>query len=200
MSRTPRSRRSLRLCSAITLLALSIVLAVAGCSSDSKSAATTTRPNLNFKAGLSKSNQLGVCSSYQVGRMKQIVGGGSGFRIQAPAPIGKKGDAVIGERCAWTRTGGGSDALILTIEARKWNDLGGLTNDYTTLRSQTIGAADVPGIGDAAFTSSSKSSSLLQVRFGSYRLTYSSSTQGKLKPIPVADLEDLAKTAVAKLK
>ncbi len=192
---------NMRRVGAIVLVAASMAFAAAGCSSDAKTVGTTVRQNLTFKSGLSKANQLGVCSTYQVKQMQDLLGGGPNFRILAPGDLGKKGDPSVGETCSWTNTGGGTNTLTLTIEARKWQAAPALDAQYTKLRSERIGATDVAGLGDAAYTWQSPTATNLEVRTGLYEVTYSSSVQGKqLKLVPLAKLQSLAAAAVAKLK
>ena len=185
---------------AIALVTVFVLCGVAGCSGSNQAAPPTTRPSLVFGAGVPPVNNLGVCSVYPVPQMKALIGGGANFRIQPPQAIGNKGDPVVGESCSWSQSGGGNTGLILVLETRKWNDAAGLQTQFTSLHSTTIGATDVIGLGDAAFTSQSPATSLLQMRSGLYMLTYSSTVQGNLTPISLATLEGLARMALPKLR
>lgn len=172
----------------------------AGCSSDAKQATTTSRQELVYKTGLAEANRLGVCSTYKIDKMKTIVGGGRNFRALAPANIGKKGDAVVGERCAWERRGPGAKTRSLTVEARTYgDDTRALDDTYTSQRESTVGAEDVDGVGDAAYSSVSDGTTLLQVRSGSYFLSYSSRGGGGLDPVKLDLLKFMAITATDKL-
>lgn len=177
-----------------------LVVSASACSSgEDKTASTTSRPNMVFKTGLAKVNDLGVCRSYKVADMKAIVGGGTSFRILAPTAIGKKGDTVIGQTCSWEQRPGGDKARSLTVEVRKWSDPAGLQAGYDKLRKQTVGAKDMASLGDGAFSAVGPTTTLLQVRSGNYFMTFSSVGQGGLEPVPLDALENLARLGLRKV-
>lgn len=185
-----------------SVLACSLVVAVAaGCSSGNDAASNTSKPAINFKVGETGSNTLPLCVAYPAKEMKKIVGGGSNFRILVPQAIGKKGDAITGQTCSWQRTGPANKARTLQIEGRDFgDDTAALGSQFGELKAKTASPDDVTGIGDAAFSAESDETNLLQVWSGPYLLTLSSRAEGGLKPISVDKLEDLAMTAIDKLR
>ncbi len=190
-----------RACITRSILAASLVLAVAaGCSSGNNAGSDTSKPAINFKVGDTGSKILPLCVAYPAKKMKKVVGGGSNFRILVPQAIGKKGDPVTGQTCSWQRTSPGSKTRTLQIEGRDFaKDSSALATQFDELKAKTASPEDVSGIGDAAFSAKSDQTDLLQVRNGPYLLTLSSRAEGGLKPITVSELKDLAKTAIDKL-
>lgn len=184
----------------VAVLAASVALAAAGCSSDAEPATTTQRGKLEFGTPPPGATRLGLCKAYQDDQIKGVLGE-DGFRKLAPSALGEEGDAATGESCRWVRSGGGDDSLSLTIEALDYGaDLAGLEAKFTELEGGTIGSEVVEGLGDAAFSSASEETSILQVRTGQYLLTLSTQARGKgVEPLDPDTLKILAGAALEKL-
>jgi hypothetical protein len=185
----------------LVVVVAAVFAGTAGCSSSEGRAVPTSRPPMSFGPAPKSAAKLGLCAAYPVGPMKKLVGGGNRFRALAPAAIGEKGDKVTGEACSWERIEPGGDQLSVRVEAVDYGtDTTGLAAKFDELKAGTIAAADLPGVGDAAFTSKSKETSLVQVRRGHYLITASSRATGKLDPITVPELTLLAGSSFEKLK
>lgn len=182
-----------------SILAISLVLTIAGCSSGGDASSDTSKPAINFKVGESGAKTLPLCVAYPAKEMKKLVGGGSNFRIIVPQAIGKKGDPITGQTCSWQRIGPGKKARTLQVEGRDFEDAAALGAQFDELKAKTANPQDVSGVGESAFSAESDETNLLQVRDGKYLLTLSSRAEGGLKPVTVNELEDLAKTAIDKL-
>lgn len=183
-------------------LAVAMLFSAAACSKDDKKATKNDRAPISFAEPAEGATRLGLCYAYDTKDIKKLIGGKETFKRLAPAAIGTEDDPIQGEACAWQRTEPNGDALSLRIEVRDYGtDQATLLEQYAALKKGTIGATDVAGIGDenGAFSSESDDTSLLQVKSGPYLLTLSSRADGKLKPVPVADLEKLAAAGLKKI-
>lgn len=191
-----------RVRTAATVLVAVAVLLAAGCSSDKQQATTTSQPALVFNGGSKTPTGINrICGAYAIKSIKKVVGGGKYFRILLPTPIGNKGDAVTGQSCSWERRSPGNKVRGLQVEARDYgSDTGSLVTQMTQLEAATKGAVAVPNLGDHAFSATTSSSTLLDVRQGKYFVTVSSHGEGGLDPLPVGTLQLLAASALAKLK
>lgn len=186
----------------IAVLVGALLVGGAACSDKKDDAKSTSndRGVVAFADPPAGSDSLGLCYAYPIENVKALIGGGHNFKRLAPAAIGNEGDAVTGEVCAFERKDPNGDALSLRVEARAYgDDAAGLAKHFDELRAGTLAATDVPDIGDAAFSSTSPDTSLLQVRSGGYLLTLSSRSDGKLKPIPVDTLKLLAGSGLERL-
>ncbi|MCU1372504.1 MAG: hypothetical protein JWO77_3698 [Ilumatobacteraceae bacterium] len=183
------------------VLAVALLLSAAACSSDDKKTAANDRGKITFQDPPKGSNDIGLCYAYELDQIKDLIGGEENFKRLPPAAIGKDGDAVHGETCAWQRTEPNGDSLNLRIEIRDFGkDQAALLEQYADLQDGTIGAADVADLGDGAFSSSTEETSLLQVKSGPYLLTLSSRAEGKLEPIDVPTLQLLAASGLDQIK
>ena len=178
-----------------------VLVTAAGCSSDNKNTTATSKPAPVF-GNLDPGVRVGVCGAYTIPNMKKILGGGKYFRVLAPTAIGEKGDPVTGETCSWQRTNAkGGDLVTLQVEARNYGkDTAGLISQMSQLQTATNGATPVANLGEAAFSSVSATSTLLDVRKGGYFLTFSSRAEGKEPPVPLTTLQFLAGAALDKVK
>jgi len=175
------------------VLTAALLLGAAACSSDSKKTPENDRGTITFKDPPKGSTSIGLCYAYKLQDIKKLIGGDHDFKRLPPAAIGNEDDPVHGEACAWQRTDPNGDGLNLRIEIRDFgDDAAGLLKQYADLKDGTISATDVADLGDGAFSSESKDTSLLQVKSGPYLLTLSSRSEGDLKPIPVPTLQLLA--------
>ncbi|MFN8017083.1 MAG: hypothetical protein U0P45_03060 [Acidimicrobiales bacterium] len=182
------------------LLAIAIAVGAVGCSKDDAKKTENDRGAISFADPPTGSEALGLCYAYKINRMKDVIGGGNMFKRLAPEAIGKKGDKVTGEACSWARSEPNGDALTLRIEVRNFKqDQAALDQQYQALRNSTVGATSVVDIGDDAFSSQSKQTSLLQVRDGQYLLTLSSRAAGDLKPLKLDTLKLLAASGLEQL-
>ncbi len=174
---------------------LAVLATASGCSSDGDTATTTTsRPPVVFKAAPAEATRLGACKSLTIERMKELIGGEERFRALAPEAIGEEGDAVTGEACSWERKGPGENELSVRVEVRDYGtDTAGLVAKFDELKTGTVAATDAD-VGDAAFTSQSEETSLVQIRKGSFLITASSLAAGDLDPIDVGELTFVAAT------
>ncbi len=183
-----------------TMLVASIAVTGAGCSKKQEAKTESDRGAISFSDPPPGSTTLGLCYAYDIAQMKELIGGGSNFKRLAPAAIGKKGDKVTGEACAWERKDPNGDALSLRIEVRNYGtDSAELQKQFDSLRTTTVGAQNVPKIGELAFSSASDQTTLLQVRSGKYLLTLSSRAEGKLEPIPVETMVLLGTAGLGQL-
>lgn len=186
----------------IALLLGALVAAGTACSDakDGNTTNTSDRGVVSFADPPAGSDSLGLCYAYPIQNVKKLIGGGHNFKRLAPAAIGSEGDAITGEVCAFERKDPDGNGLSLRIEARDYgDDRAGLSDHFDELRAGTLEATDVPGVGDAAFASTSADTSLLQVRSGGYLLTLASRADGKLEPIPVDTLKLLAGSGLERL-
>jgi hypothetical protein len=184
----------------VVVAVAAVLAATSGCSDSEGRTAPTTRPRMAYGTAPKSATKFGLCSAYPVAAMKKLVGGGNRFRVLAPAAIGEKGDRITGEACAWERIEPGGNELSVRVEVVDYGtDAPGLSEKFDELKKGTIGAADLPGVGDAAFTSFSEETSLVQVRQDHYLITASSRSAGKLSPVTVPELTALAGQSFAKL-
>ena len=182
------------------LLVMAVAIGATGCSKDEKKEQGSDRGAISFSDPPTGSASLGLCYAYKISQIKELIGGGNMFKRLPPEAIGKKGDPVTGEACAWARSEPNGDALTLRIEVRNFkDDTAALDKQFTALRDGTLDAKSVPELGDAAFSSQSKQTSLLQVRSDGYLLTLSSRAAGSLKPVPMDTLELLAAAGLEQL-
>ena len=174
--------------------------ALAGCSDDKQQASTTSRAPMSFGTTEPSSSPFKLCKVYPVAGVKKVVGGGNRFQVQPAESITESSGAVLGEACSWERRGPGKDSLLLRVEARDYaTDLAGLASKFKELRANTVAATTLEGVGDEAFTSKSKDTSLVQIRKGKYLITASSRATGSLDPIPIPKLVAVAGTSFNQL-
>src|SRR4051812_34155914 len=100
----------------VGVLIAAVVLGAAGCSKPKEKAKASDRGTISFADPPAGSEKLGLCYAYDIAHMKQLLGGGTAFKRLPPAAIGKQGDKVTGEACAWQRTEPNGDALNLRVE------------------------------------------------------------------------------------
>lgn len=182
------------------LLVIAVAIGAAGCSKDDAKKTENDRGAISFADPPAGSEALGLCYAYKIAQMKDVIGGGNAFKRLPPEAIGKKGDPVTGEACSWARSETNGDALTLRIEVRNFGkDAAALDSQYQALRNGTVGATTVLGLGDDAFSSKSKQTSLVQVRDGKYLLTLSSRSAGGLDPLPIDTLKLLAASGLEQL-
>ena len=175
------------------VLAAAVLLGASACSDDDKKTTSSDRAPISFADPPKGSTDIGLCYAYDVDQIKELIGGEETFKRLPPAAIGSKGDKVRGEACSWQRTEPNGDALSLRIEVRDFGeDAAGLLTGFADLKEGTIGATDVEGLGDGAFSTESDETSLLQVKSGPYLLTLSSRAEGDLDPVELSALELLA--------
>ncbi len=185
----------------VGVLAAAVLFGAAACSKDDKKASESDRGTITFKDPPKGSTDIGLCYAYSVKQIKGLVGGEETFKRLAPEAIGAKGDKVHGEACSWERAEPNGDALNLRIEVRDYGkDDAALLTRYATLKEGTIGATDVEGLGEGAFSSESDQTSLLQVKAGSYLLTLSSRSEGGLEPVPLKALQLLAASGLERIQ
>ena len=182
------------------VLVAAVLFSAAACSKDEKKAAKSDRAPISFADPPKGSTDLGLCYAYDTKQIKELIGGAENFKRLPPAAIGAKGDKVKGEACAWQRTDPNGDALSLRIEVRNFGeDDATLLSQYAALKSGTLGAADVDGLGDGAFSAVTDETSLLQIKSGPYLLTLSSRADGDLKPIDLETLQLLGASGLDQL-
>lgn len=170
------------------------------CSKSDDAKPTNDRGAVSFADPPEGSMALGLCYAYPLEDVKTLMGGGQYFKRLPPAAIGAEGDAVTGEACAFERKDPDGDGLSLRVEVRNYGeDAAALTTQFDDLKAGTLEAAAVEDIGDAAFSSTSKDTSLLQVRADGYLLTLASRADGTLKPIPVNTLKLLGASGLEQL-
>ena len=185
----------------VGVLAAAVLFGAAACSKDDKKQAESDRGTITFKDAPKGSTDIGLCYAYSLDQIKDLIGGKETFRRLPPEAIGAKGDKVRGEACSWQRTEPNGDALNLRIEVRDYGtDAAGLLEQYAKLKDGTISATEVEALGDGAFSSGSKESSLLQVKSGPYLLTLTSGAEGKLKPVSVDALKLLAASGLDRIQ
>lgn len=183
------------------VLAATVLFGAAACSKSDDTPEKNDRAPISFADPPKGSMDLGLCYAYNTDQIKDLIGGEETFKRLAPAAIGTEKDEVHGEACAWERTEPNGDAASLRIEIRDFSDdPAALLEQYAALKDGTIGATDVEGLGDGAFTSESKETSLLQVKSGPYLLTLSSRADGNLKPVDLAALQLLAASGLDKVE
>lgn len=177
----------------VGLLAAAVLLGASACSKDEKKASSNDRAPITFKDPPKGSNDIGLCYAYDIKQIKGLIGGQETFKRLAPAAIGNEDDPVHGESCAWQRTEPNGDARNLRIEIRDFgDDNAALLEQYAALQKGTVGATDVPDLGEGAFSAVTDDTSLLQVKSGPYLLTLSSRSEGKLDPVDIKALQLLA--------
>jgi hypothetical protein len=182
------------------LLAAALATAATACSNDDDEATSSDRGVITFEDPPAGSTDLGLCYAYDIAQMKELVGGEETFRRLAPEAIGTEGDAVTGEACAWERAEANGDSRTLRIEVRNYvADTASLAEQFATLEEGTLEAQPVEGLGDAAYSSTSEETSLLQVRSAGYMLTLASRATGSLDPIALDSLELLAAAGLEQL-
>jgi hypothetical protein len=185
----------------VGVLAAALLFGSAACSKDEDKPTENDRGTITFKDPPKGSTDIGLCHAYDVKQIKDLIGGKNTFKRLPPEAIGAKGDKVRGEACSWQRTEPNGDSLNLRIEVRNYGkDDAGLSSQFAKLKDGTIGAASVSGIGDAAFSSESDETSLLQVRSGPYLLTLASRAEGGLKPVELGALELLAASGLDRIQ
>jgi hypothetical protein len=183
------------------VLTAAVLLGASACSSDEKKPTENDRGAITFEDPPKGSNDIGLCYAYKLEDIKELIGGAENFKRLAPAAIGNEDDKVHGETCAWQRTEPNGDSLNLRIEIRDFGeDQAALLEQYADLKDGTIGATDVADLGDGAFSSKSKETSLLQVKSGPYLLTLSSRAEGDLKPVDVPTLQVLATSGLEQIQ
>lgn len=184
----------------VGVLVAAVVLGASACSKDEKKTESSDRAPISFVDPPAGSTDLGLCYAYDIEQMKELIGGEETFKRLAPSAIGNKGDKVRGEACGWQRTEPNGDGLSLRIEVRNFGkDTAALGSQFTALKDGTIAAKDVPNLGDAAFSSVSDETSLLQVQSGPYLLTLASRADGSLKPVSLDALKLLAASGLDQL-
>lgn len=189
----------LRILGSIAIVAAFAVGAV-GCSDDEPEATESDRGTIEFADAPEGSTDLGLCAAYDLDQMKEIVGGEETFKRLPPAAIGTEGDPVTGEACAWERVEPNGDTAAVRVEVRNYGeDAAGLAEQFTSLQDATIAATPVEGLGDAAFSSESEDTSLLQVQSGPYLLTLSSRSSGELGPVELNALQLMAAAGLEQL-
>jgi hypothetical protein len=183
------------------VLATAVLFGAAACSKSDDSAKKSDRAPISFADPPEGSMDLGLCYAYNTDQIKELIGGEETFKRLPPAAIGTEKDKVHGESCAWERTEPNGDAASLRIEVRDFgDDAAGLLSQYAALKEGTLGATDVEGLGDGAFSSESDETSLLQVKSGPYLLTLSSRAEGELEPVDLAALQLLAASGLDKIQ
>jgi hypothetical protein len=162
-------------------------------SDDGGDAGTSGRAPVEFADPPEGSTSLGLCHAYPVANVKKLLGGTSSFRRLAPAPIGRKGDPVTGERCAFERDEANGDLRTLTIEVRDYGaDTAALTDSFTLLRGAMTDPKPISGVGDEAVGAQTKDLAVVYARQGQYELRVVSRSDGDLDPVPVDTLTFLA--------
>jgi hypothetical protein len=185
----------------VGVLAAALLFGSAACSKDEDKPAENDRGTITFKDPPKGSTDIGICHAYDVQQIKDLIGGDNTFKRLPPEAIGAKGDKVRGEACSWQRTEPNGDALNLRIEVRDYGkDEAGLATQFKKLEDGTISADPVSGLGDAAFSSESDETSLLQVRSGPYLVTLASRAEGGLKPVELGALQLLAASGLDRIK
>lgn len=183
------------------VLSVVVLFSAAACSKSDDKATKSDRPPISFADPPKGSTDIGLCYAYDVEQMKDLLGGEETFKRLPPAAIGNEDDKVRGEACAWQRTEPNGDALSLRIEVRNFGeDEATLLSQFAALKDGTIGATDVEGLGDGAFSSVTDETSLLQVKSGPYLLTLSSRSEGDLKPVDLAALQLLAASGLDQIQ
>lgn len=176
-----------------------LTVSVLACSSGGSEGTSSDRPPATFAPASPTAAALGLCRAYDIGEMKDLMGGGT-FRRLAPESIGSEGDPVTGETCSWQRAETNGDALTVRVEVRDYGtDTASLASQFDQLQQGTLEAQPVDSVGDAAFSSVSDETSLLQVRSGQYLLTVATRSGGGLEPLPVDTLKVLAAKGLGKL-
>ena len=182
------------------VLIAALALGASACSKDEKKAPTSDRAPISFADPPEGSTDLGLCYAYDVEQMKELIGGEGTFKRLAPSAIGTKTDKVRGEACSWERNEPNGDALSMRIEVRNYkDDTATLDSQFKALHDGTIGATDQPNLGDAAFSSVSDSTSLLQIKSGPYLLTLASRANGGLDPVKLDALKLLGASGLEQL-
>ncbi len=185
---------------ASAVAALAFVGALAGCSDDKQEASSTSRAPMSFGTMAPNASRFGLCKAYPIASVKKIVGGDHRFQANPSEPIDEQAGEVVGEACSWERRGPGKDSLLLRVEARDFGANQQLLEDtFKGLRTNTVSATRLDGVGDEAFTSKSKDTSLVQIRRGHYLITASSRATGSLDPIPIPKLVAVAGTSFTTL-
>ena len=189
----------IRLLGAALLVAAVTATLATGCSKDDEQVAENDRGTITFADAPEGSTSLGLCYPYDIAQMKELIGGGNTFKRLAPSAIGSEGDPVTGEVCAWERNAENGDVLSLRIEARTFADQATLESQFASLQDGTLEAQPVEGFGDAAFSSVSDETSLLQIRSGPYLLTLASRGTGELAPLDLDTLKLLSAAGMEQL-
>ncbi len=174
-------------------LVVAIALGASACSKDDAEPKSSDRKTISFSDAPEGSEALGLCRTYDLDKIKAIIGGDEHFRRLAPAAIGQEGDAVTGEVCAWERNDLNGDSLSLHIEVRNYGeDQAGLLAAYEERLDQATDPETVPGLGDAAFRSGDDASTVMQIRSGQYLMSLSSAATGTLEPVSADTMTLLA--------
>jgi hypothetical protein len=169
-------------------------------SDDGGKAGTSGRAPAEFAEPPEGSTTLGLCHAYPVANVKKLLGGGSSFRRLAPAPIGRKGDTITGERCAFERKESNGDLRTLTVEVRDYGaDTAALDSAFDLLRGALTDPKAIDGVGDQAVGASAEGLSVVYARQGQYELRVVSRSDGDLDPLPVDTLAFLAGQGLGKL-
>lgn len=182
------------------MVAAVLVLGTAACSDDGDGEGSSNdRAPISFSDPPEGSTELGLCRQYEIGAIKDLLGGDESFKRLPPAAIGAPGDPVSGEVCAWERAEESGDVRTLTIEGRKYADPAALDAQFAALEEATLEAEPVAALGDDAFSSTSEETTLLQIRTGGYLLTLASRGTGELEPIDVDTLKLLSAAGLEQL-
>jgi len=170
-----------------------LIVGATGCGKDEKKAEQSDRPPVSFVDPPEGSMKLGLCLSYPIADIKELMGGNQYFKRLMPTAIGQEGDDVTGESCAWERTDPNGATSNLRIEVRDFGeDTAGLEKWFADLKSQAKGFTAIDGLGDDAFSVVIGESLVLQARSGQYLLTASSQGSGGLAALSVEQLTELA--------
>lgn len=186
----------------VAVAATVVLVAGVACSKsdDGGGAGSSGRAPVEFADPPEGSTALGLCHAYPVANVKKLLGGTSSFRRLAPAPIGRKGDAVTGERCAFERSESNGDLRTLTVEVRDYGaDTAALTDSFELLRGALTEPEAVTGVGDEAVGAETKDLAVVYVRKGQYELRVVSRAAGDLDPLPMDTLAFLAGQGLGKL-
>ncbi|MEZ5181802.1 MAG: hypothetical protein R2702_08015 [Acidimicrobiales bacterium] len=183
----------------IVLVAVAVVAGASACSKSDGGATESDRKVVTFGEAPEGSTDLGLCGAYDIEQMKGFIGGDESFKRLAPEAIGKEGDPVTGEACAWERVEGG-DSLSLRIEVRNYgDDATGAAARFDELEQEAVDPEPVSELGDRAFSSTSDGASVLQAVRGGYLLSLSSRSAGSLEPLPTDVLKLLGTAGLERL-
>jgi hypothetical protein len=185
---------------AAALLAVTLAVSAAACSDDDGGPAGSDRGAVSFSDAPAGATRLGLCRAYDTASIKELLGGEEAFKRLAPAAIGAEGDPVQGEACAWERVETNGEVASLRIEVREFSaGPDELSTQFEQLQEGTLAAEPADGVGEAAFTSVSDETSLLQIRSGGYLLTLASRATGSLDPVSIDALKLLAASGLEQL-